>query len=65
MKKTKKLLVYKKKNSRQNLLILMTAGDSWQLQAAPGAACDSWRLLATPGAVCILVVPVVPNKKIG
>ena len=57
MKKTKKLLVYKKKNSRQNLFILMTAGDSWQLLATP------WRLLATPGAVCILVVPVVPNKR--
>ena len=39
-------------------------GDCWRLQAAPGAACDSWRLLATPGVVCILVVPVVPNKKI-
>ena len=64
-KNTKKNFQYiRKKNSRQNLFILTTAGDSWRLQAAPGAACDSWRLLATPGVVCILVVPVVPNKKI-
>ena len=62
-KKYKKNFQYiRKKNSRQNLFILTTAGDSWRLQAAPGAACESWRLLATPGVVCILVVPVVPNK---
>ena len=49
-KNTKKNFQYiRKKNSRQNLFILTTAGDSWRLQAAPGAACDSWRLLATAG----------------
>ena len=63
-KKLKKTYYIREKNSRQNLFILTTAGDSWRLQAAPGAACNSWRLLATPGVVCILVVPVVPNKKI-
>ena len=62
----KKLSVYKKKKFKTKPLhpddcwrLLATAGDSWRLQAAPGAACDSWRLLATPGVVCILVVPVV------
>ena len=54
----------KKKDSRQNLFILTTAGDSWRLKAVPGAAFNAWRLLATPRVVCILVVPVVPNKKI-
>ena len=60
----KKLSVYKKKKFKTKPLhpddcwrLLATASGSW-------AACDSWRLLATPGVVCILVVPVVPNKKI-
>ena len=53
-----------KKKFKTKPFILTTAGDSWRLKAVPGAAFNSWRLLATPGVVCILVVPVVPNKKI-
>ena len=67
-KNTKKLSVYKKKKFKTKPL---HPDDCWRLLAT---ASGSWRclrllataggLLATPGVVCILVVPVVPNKKI-
>ena len=64
-KKYKKNFQYiRKNNSRQNLFILTTAGDCKRLLALLATPGDCWRLLATPGVVCILVVPVVPNKKI-
>ena len=58
VKKTvKQLLVYKKKIQAKTF-------SSVRLLATPGDCKRLLVLLATPGVVCILVVPVVPNKKI-
>ena len=64
----KKLSVYKKKKFKTKPLhpddcwrLLATASGSWRCLRLLATAGDCWRLLAF---VCILVVPVVPNKKI-
>ena len=56
----KKLLVCKKKFKTKPL----HPDDCWRLLATASGSWRCLRLVATPGAVCILVVPVVPNKKI-
>ena len=38
--------------------------DCWRLLATESGSWRCFQLLATAGVVCILVVPVVPNKKI-
>ena len=57
----KKLSVYKKKKFKTKPL---HPDDCWRLLATASGSWRCLRLLATPGVVCILVVPVVPNKKI-